>query len=247
MAFPLIGATDALEVTVEARINSQQIINKFNYITADGLTEPGELSDIWLTDFIAGWRANMIPFAAPSYAVSRYWLRKVIGAREVPPAGSGKYEPIYSLNGLDYSDGTAADVGTRVVATDPLPTSIPLRVAKRPARYLVGYFKGGYNRFSMGQVEGDAFTTAEQWNTAFLTTAQTAMTNFRNDVMHGVVAPITAGWILSMFSPALYFKTLAPGSAARLAAVTIATFSVVKWVGTQATRRFTPTGLARGA
>jgi len=244
------NANYVLEVTVEGMSYTEQFINKFYFRFSDPDSGPtGGSSTTFLSNFATLYQTELLPEMYAAYSVNRYWLREIIDVSEKSPGPPPVYQRVYLDSALDYKEGTGLDVGGKALAMDTsyLPAGTAARVLKTPTVRRIKYFNKSYNRFG-------PFTTAElvntvdghdQWSTTFITDMSAAMTSFLGTAVLDQVAG--NGWYHALWSDQFYGIKAKPfvistGQSAALTTVG----KLQKYIGTQATRRFNPTGGFRG-
>lgn len=243
-------AATILQVTVDGRVSGQQIINTFYYrFAADTGTGTGGSSVTFLTNFIIAYRLSIITNMYDLYSVHRYWVRGINGVAQKlgPPV---TYEPVFHPDMLDWRAGTSSDQGdlTPGAGVGYLPINAVLRVLKAPENPKRRYFNRNYNRFS-------PFTTSDldtdvadhdKWKPALITAWNTAFTTFATANILDQAAG--NGWDFGIFSPAYWWAVQRPipkGVWYGFQKVTAP--SAEDYVGTQVTRRYSPSGAYRGS
>lgn len=254
MSYPL-ALDKPQEITVDARVNGQQIIERFHFRS----TEPGNpftdgSSAQFLGFFRTIYRTNILSFHYEDFVVQRYWMREVDGAfmyaAAVPPAPGipgqpSRWRTEYNPEGLDILEGIAADKGALAIAASKmLPMHTVMRCKKVPIIHRIGYFKGGYTRFG-GFGVGDKDAIREEWAIATLNTVQTALDNMWNS---NIPAGGVQFWKMAIWSPDYYGRVVKPrGGNASEASPVLQAWIPLKTIGTQLTRLYKPNNLKRGS
>lgn len=244
MAFTL-SQSNPIEITVDARINSQVIINTFHYRSVDATPLAQGDSMVFLLSFRAAFRLMMLTWFYDRYTVAGYWLRQIQSVDPLPAAPRIRY-----LTDYDYKAGEVQDVGSDVSgALHFLPVHEALRCRKFPETLKRNYFKACYNRFG-GWAEQDAGADGyEKWNNAFIANANPNLEDFRAETLFGFDPPAGNGWQLACFSPQYLrdvVQTSVPPGAPRNAAIRCSAYIADPFVGTQVSRRYNPGGGFRG-
>lgn len=253
----LLYGSDVVEITVDGRYESQQFVNRY-YLVHDPVsagTDPiaGSSSATLLTNWITRYQANIIPFALVGYSVAFYWLRSIQSVVQViEPNRPIRYRPVYRRTILEKRAGTVDDVGERVLEVDSqyLPASNALRVFREPRDRVIGGWNSSYIRFGPMQTSDLDITPAadhDQWAAAIVTAAATAWEGLVSNPFADSAAD--PHWINAIWSMPYWYNTVRPGEgndATGLAATFSQDVEVVKWVGTQTTRAYRPSGGFRG-
>jgi len=235
-----------LEITVDGRIDGQQIVNKFWYFSTVAGTPGINTASNVLFNFRAAFRSWILPFQYDYYTVFKYVLREIADVLKVgtPPAPT-RYKPVYSTNGFGILAGTVTDTGQLPAGViHRLPAHECLRAFKQPSGKAFKFFKSNYNRFAAYTVvEKDAL--AEKWTAGARTNWQT-LTGFNvtsiSGNAHGGVAQLYQHCV---FSGGYWYNVIKPFDL-WLACSGIDAFIPDAYVGTQTTRRYTPAGSISG-
>lgn len=235
------------EVTVNATMLGQQIINKFTYRHSNP-AGAGGTSDFFLANFRDNYRLNILTQLYDDYQVQTYIVREiqnVVISVVGPPA---RFRNDYNVAGFDTLGGvTTTDAGQKTLAggAKRLPSHEAVRVLKTPAVHVMRYWKANYNRFtSLTSTEKD--TIRETWTAAYQTAMNTALLAFT-----GTAIGANAGGTITLghcIWSAQYFGAIIKpaGGALRDATTGVDTMRLQLYVGTQVSRRFTPAGLPKG-
>jgi hypothetical protein len=122
-----------------------------------------------------------------------------------------------------------------------------MRVRKLPANRRRGYYESNYNRFAPLTEADHADAAPEQWAAGTITAWQTAFTTWLGAVAGDGGAGADA-WAAAVFSPEYHIRVSKPaGLPISAAAQLVLQVTASAYVGTQVTRRYSPTGLVRGA
>lgn len=240
--------TKPVEITVEARVREQLIINKFYYRNSAPAPGPSDgTSDIFLGNFAVAYQTFILPQFYDVYAVSRYWCRQIDDVLFFPAPPPGHWRNSYRPD-EDFLEGTPADVGGIASAgLQFMPVHEALRVYKRPTTFVRRYFKSTYNRFAPF-AENDQGDLPERWNVLFRTNRDTAFTNFNSTAIFSTAPPVGNGWFQSVWSPTYYGVVVKPaGGAIEVANPRVFSMLTRPYVGTQVSRRYNPSGGFRGA
>jgi len=255
MSYPFI-LNRVQEITVDARIENQQIIERYHFRSSDPTSEGADgASSTFLGNFRTLYRAQILSFHYDNFSVARYWCREIDGAQiyrnaipAVPPRVTptpAKWRSTYNTEGIDLLEGGVLDVGAVAVgASKMLPAHEALRARKVPIIHRIGYFKAGFTRFA-GFSVGDKDASPEHWAAATLATVQTALDNVWNT---NIGAGGVESWKLAIWSPDYFGRVVKTGSGRPSeAAPTLQAWIPLVTVGTQISRRYYPSGLKRGS
>lgn len=234
-----------IEMTVDARVDEQQILNVFHYRSVEPPPGAGGDSIVFLESFIAAYRSLMLSFMYDRYTVHAYWLRIIRGAQLV----SGRPRNVYSI-AYERRAGDALDVGDNASGVlQFLPTNACLRAYKQPEDRWRNFAKACYNRFAPFTENEFGAEDYEQWNAAFILAMDANLTAFNAEILFGFDPPAGNGWHLCCWSPAYFARVLFPAdplATPRNAATEVFTYSADPFIGTQTTRRYNPAGGFRG-
>lgn len=247
MAIGDLNTTRVVEITVDGRIDGQQIINKFYYRPQSpgiGGATAGNL----LTNFRTAFRANMLNWMYNWFTIYRYTLREIADVRQVvPPVGPKRYVNVYSVDGYAILVGLVADKGALATPLDDrLPSHEAYRCFKAPSGRAFKFFKGNYNRFASFTVN-EKDLTPEKWTAAFLAASNPSMSVFNLTSISAGVG-VTPAYQHAVFSGGYYYTVVRPGVGGFIyqAATGIDAYIGDVYIGTQTTRRFTPAGSFTG-
>lgn len=235
-----------IEITVDGRIDGQMIVNKYWMMSESpgvGVTDGALLALNWIDLYRARILINMYNW----FSVFRYTFREISGAILADPGPPPRYRTLYTISGIAVVAGV---VGTDVGA-NPLPgggTKLPaheaLRVFKTPVERRLKYFKGNYNRYA-GFTLSEKSPTAELWSAAALGAFDVNFAFFNSAHIAGNVTS-TVTWRHAVWSPQ-YFSTLVPVPQANNGALFVQSYRSDIYVGTQTSRRYSPSGQFKGA
>lgn len=241
-----------LQLTVDARVDGQQVLNVFHYKHSSPDTGPtGGSSATFLTNFRTIFRTLIDARLYPAYAIQRYWLRSIYDVAFVNPPAPGSYRPVYHPDMLDFLDGVPGDNNDQGGLAEPagyLPTYVCLRTLKNPEHRRVGYLSRNYNRFGpFARADLDADPADHDlWSTDLVTAWTTAINTFADAAVLDQVAG--NGWDMAVFSAQYHGKVGKPlGASITKAAEKVTSVTVMQYAGTQVSRRYRPRGGFQGS
>ncbi len=250
MSYQLDGLNMQL-VTVNGRLAGQQIINRFWYRYVGPQPDPDfEVSSVFLTQFRTAFRAQILASYYSTYTVLSYEVKECDGVLITSPGPPAKYRAQFDVNKLDLLLGAGPDVGALAPGAGTLcPAHEALRIKLLPTSRALGYQKGNYLRVAAGfpdTLKDPA--DREKWTAGTVTTYSGAFGGFVATAISGVAVPAGSGWKPSCFSvPLLGRMSGAPAFWKPYQAATLAINAAANlYIGTQTTRRWTPTGTFRG-
>lgn len=241
-----------LQVTVDGRVDGQQLLNVFHYKYSSPDTGPtGGASNTFLTNFRTAYRVLMDARMYAAYSVERYWIRSIYDVAVSDAGPPPKYRPLYHPDMLDFLDGVPGDGNDQGGLADPspyLPTYVSLRVLKNPENRRVGYLSRNYNRFGPfagADLDADP-TDHDLWTPGFVTNWTTAFGTFADAAIFDQVGG--NGWDMACFSAqyhGLVGKPLA--SSITKAAEKVGSITIMQYAGSQISRRYKPRGGFQGS
>jgi len=239
-----------MQLVVDARMFSQQIVNVYYFkysVPGSGLTAGS--STLFLTNFRATYRTNVLPLLVNTLTVSRYWLRSVHDVILKGPVGDQNWEGVYDPTRLDFLDGAGPDVGgVAPGATGVLPASNAMRVRKDPTDRRVGYFNRSYNRYAplnVNELDADV-ADHDRWTAPTVNAWTLALNVFHQGAVFDQAGG--NGWNHAVFSATYHGRVSKPAGLGLVeAASVVASASISPYVGTQVSRRYQPDGSFRGA
>lgn len=239
-----ITGNGPVEIVVDARLDTQQIVNKF-YLKCTTPGAAGQDMALLLANWVDRYRLTILSFHYTPFSVFRYTMREIVGIRIVGVPPDAHFASLYSVENVVVQPGAGADTGATVLAVgeDYLPAHEALRAFKAPEARKLHYFKSNYNRFA-------GFSTAEKdpvreiWSNAALTGIDVALGNFNAAAIASNVAG-TITWKNALWSPA-YYGSLDPKPQPYGGSLFVSEFKCDKYVGTQISRRFSPSGQYKG-
>lgn len=243
-----LNAQKAQLMTVYGSIGGQQIINRFFYSYQGTLPNPdADTSILFLTNFVAMYRATILPVAWDDYTVSRYTMAELLDVTVVagPPV---RYRTDFDPSKFQQTFGTVADKGGIASAgLVKIPTHECMRLLWNPVDRVPKRFRSNYSRLALGFPTASVGPTPEQWSPGVLAAVQAAYSAMALVSISGVAAPVGTGYYPSAWSPPYYIQVVKPaGDPLRDACKQFANTTAEKYVGTQVTRRFFPLGGFRG-
>lgn len=241
-----INVLHPVEITVDARMGGQQIINKWWYRCASTPGGGGD-SGFLLANFRDLYRLNVLTLLYSDYQIVQYVCREIESATLSAGAVPNRYRNVYRVDGLDTLAGvTTTDAGQNALGVGELrlPAHEAARVFRRPTARVLRYWRGNYERFtSLTTAEKDA--TREIWKAATVTAWNAALAAF--NVTIAANAGGTILWQPVVWSPQYFGAVLKlPGLPILNATASVDTMTLVPYVGTQVSRRYSPSGLAHG-
>lgn len=247
----LMDASKCQIVTVTGSIKGQKIINRYHYAYPGVLPSPDvDVSSTFLTNFIAAYRATVLPVAYDDYSVVNYQVAEIKSAGLVPGPPT-RYQTNMDPSKLDLVLGTGADVGTLASAgTTKLPVHEIMRCKFSVASRAPKRFRALYARLSLGWPTILLAPAApEQWTAGTITTVGGAFNAFIALAVFGSTFAAGVGYNLCAWSPPYYvtvvFPPPGPGDV-RDATRQFTAATIEPFVGTQITRRYFPLGGFRG-
>lgn len=246
MAYAMTG-TNVQQLIVDARVDGAQVVNVYYYRTVDPV---GGNSSVFLDNFIDLYRSTILQVMYEAFQVHRYWIREISDVLMISAGPPSVWRPVFRVDGVDYREGLIVDdQGDLTLGGGQLylPTHEAIRVAKRPTTYRLGYFKAGANRYAPF-INASLSTSHDRWTAPWLTTFQAELDTFNGTPVFGVAPPAGNGWNHAVYSPPYHGRVVKPaGGNPRDAAIDVAAYTALTWVGTQVTRRYSPIGQQRGA
>jgi len=250
MAYRL-GESNVQVVTVQGMLEGQQIINRYYYAYAGVLPDPdADMSNVFLTNFITAYRANILPVAWDDYTVFRYSMVEINGVKfnAGPPI---RYQNIIDPSKFQQIFGVVADKGGIASAgLVKLPAHEAMRLLFTLSSRVPKRFRANYVRLSLGFPTSALAATQEQWTAGVIASVTAAYLGFLGTLITGVAAPVGSRWGLVAWSAPFWYENIRPlvppANVLQAATRSITGAIVEPFVGTQITRRFKPLGGFRG-
>lgn len=241
-----------LQVTVDARVDAQQLLNVYHYKFSAPDTGPtGGSSVTFLQNFRTAFRVLLAARMYPAFEVERYWLRSIYDVAVSDPGPPIKYRPVFHPDMLDWLDGThgvGEDLGGQVSPSGYLPTYVAMRALKNPENRRVGYLSRNYNRYApFAQADLDADNADhDRWDAAVVGEWSTSLNTFADAAI--LDQPAGNGWDQAVFSASYHGKVGKPlGASITKAAEPVTSVTVMTFAGTQVSRRYRPRGGFQGS
>lgn len=248
MAYTL-DATRAQLITVDARLAGQTIINRFWLAYMGVIPNPDVArSDVFLTQFRAAYRTLMGSYYS-TYTVFSYEIKEMSDALQVAVGPPSKWRAVFDVDHVDTLLGVGADVGALAPGAGTLcPAHEALRVKFVPATRSLGYFKSNYVRVAAGFPDTLKDTAnREKWTAGTKTTYDGAFGNLLATNFTGVAVAVGVGYFIRLMSVPYFGRVQKPvGGDVRLGTTGIGAAATSLYIGTQTTRRYSPSGIARG-
>lgn len=243
----LINPARVQLLTVRGILESQQIINRFFYVYDGPIPSPDvDDSGTLLANFQTMYRTHVLPVAWDDYTVRSYDLAEITGAI-LTPSPPHRYVTQMDPSKIDSLLGGVADKGgIASVGLVKLPTHEAMRIFWKPATRAPKRFRSNYSRVSLGFPVGSLAASQEQWTAGVIASVGTAYNFMATAPLLGMPFGTGTGYTPHAWSPPYYVNVVPLGGDSRLATKKYASATVVPYVGTQTTRRFTPAGKYRG-
>lgn len=238
-------------IIVEENCRGQQMIGNWYLVYESPIAAaPGDSASL-IASFRTAYRTHILVNRHSSVRVVRYTMIEVSGSSLfTPPAGSCKklrYITNYDPSKKEVLEGDAVlDVGA-VAPLNELPLHTCIRILKKAVVLRRGFFEGSYHRLSPLSEADHSDTVPEEWTEAALT-AYTTMFGSMNTATYSDAGPLPNRWYPAIWSAGYHWTVVTPGGAGGMVAnaATRLSYQVMRTVGTQVTRRYTPTGFLEG-